>query len=83
MGVNRRNYGRALEGESKKKQSLTAMHKAAVKKSRVKSKGKSLLEKTAERLTALRSGKWKAYKKKITRTAKELVGGSKTYLKKK
>jgi len=44
---------------------------------------KTFLTKTAERLSALKSGKWKEYKNKTKRTVNELVRGEKTYLPKK
>ena len=50
---------------------------------KAKAEEKTVYAKAKERLEALKSGKWKEYKEKLKRTAKELVGGKNTYLPKK
>jgi Mor family transcriptional regulator len=73
MAVNRRNYGRALEKESKEKQSLSDMHKKTV------AKAYSNAKKNLKKLKAGKLGRIA----RIKRTAKELIGGKNTYLPKK
>jgi len=50
---------------------------------KVKAEEKTVYAKAKERLAVLKSGKWKEYKAKMKRTAKELIGGKNTYLPKK